>query len=70
MNNSGKGSALFLLVLLCVALLIAYLAISNMSSLGFGKQSTQQENMQNPVDQAEDVVNQLNERTQQSGQKP
>ncbi len=70
MNNKGIGSPLFLLILLCVAVLIAYLAVSNMGSLGFGKQSAQQENVTNPIEQTQDAVNQLNERMEQAGQEP
>jgi Tfp pilus assembly protein PilX len=37
MNNKGKGSGLFLIVILIVTLIVAYLAVTQMSSLGFGK---------------------------------
>jgi Tfp pilus assembly protein PilX len=37
MNNKGKDSGLFLIVILIVVLIVAYLAVTQMSSLGFGK---------------------------------
>ena len=63
MNNKGKGSGLALIIILVVAIIVAYLAVSNMSSLGFGKkQETQQEQIQDPVQQAQDIVDQINQR--------
>ena len=41
MNN--KGSGLMLIIILVVALLIGYLAMTHMDSLGFGKTGMQQE---------------------------
>ena len=37
MNSKGKGSGLFLIVIMIAALIVAYLAVTQMSSLGFGK---------------------------------
>ncbi len=68
MNSKGKGSGLALVIILIVALLIAFFVLKNMSSLGFGRDATTQQ--ENVVQQAQDLVDQINDRMQQTGQKP
>jgi len=64
--NKGKGSGLALTVILVAALIVAYLAVTQMDSLGFGtKEETEQAETQNPVQQAQDIVNLINGRAQQ-----
>ena len=70
MNNKGKGSGLMLIVILVVALLIGYFAMTQMGSLGFGKTSTQQQTQQNVIEQAQDAVDAINNRIQQNDLKP
>ena len=66
MYNKGKGSGLALTVILVAALIVAYLAVTQMDSLGFGtKEETEQAETQNPVQQAQDIVNLINGRAQQ-----
>ena len=70
MNNKGKGSGLALILIMIVALIVAYLAVTQMGSLGFGTkeealQATQQVETQDPVQQAQDIVEQINGRAQQ-----
>jgi len=69
MNNKGRGSGMALLILLIVALIVAYLAVQQMKSLGVGG-TTQQEQVQeqDPVDAAQDAVDALNERIEEAGQ--
>lgn len=67
MNNKGIGSGLMLIVILVVALLIGYFAMMQMGSLGFGKTSTQQEQMQqNAIEQAQNAVDAINNRIQKT----
>ena len=72
MNNRGKGSGLALIIILIVALVAAYLAVTQMGALGFGKTAVQQEQaeLQNAVQQAQDIVDMLNQAQQQAGQEP
>ena len=70
MNNKGKGSGLMLIVILVVALLIGYFAMMQMGSLGFGKTSMQQQTQQNVIEQAQDAVDAINNRIQQTDLKP
>ena len=65
MNSKGKGSGLMLIVILVVALLIGYFAM-----IGFGKTSTQQQTQQNVIEQAQDAVDAINNRIQQTDLKP
>ena len=61
-NNKGRSSGLYLIILLAVALLVAWLSMTQLGSLGFGPsthQGTQTEE-QDPVEQARDVVDNLN----------
>ena len=61
MNNRGKGSSLTLIFILIVALLNALLAVKQFSSLNTSD-TAQPEAQQEPVQQAQDAVNALNER--------
>ena len=70
MNNKGKGSGLGLIIILIVAIIIACLAVKNLSSLGIGKNNTQQEQTQDSVRQAQDIVDQINQREQEAAQEP
>ena len=67
MNNKGKGSGLALIIILVVAIIVAYLAVAQMGSLGIGKK---QETQQAPVQQAQDIVDQINQRQQDAVQEP
>ena len=42
MNNKGRGSGLSLIIILIVALLVAWLAVKNIGSLGIGIGGSQQ----------------------------
>ena len=68
MNNKGKGAGLALVLLLIVALLVAWFAVKNMGGLGFSSSTDVQQ--ENAVQQAQDLVNQINDRMQQAGQTP
>ena len=71
MNSKGKGSGLVLIVILVVALLIGYLAMTQMGGLGFGKTSTPQEQTrQNAIEQAQNAVDAINNRLQQTELEP
>ncbi len=71
MNSKGKGSGLVLIVILVIALLIGYLAMMQMGSLGFGKPSMQQEQtQQNVIEQAQNAVDAINNRIQQIDLEP
>ena len=72
MNNKGKGSGLLLLCLLAVILLVGRLVVTQMESLGFGKTDMQkgQTEQMDPVQQAQNVVDMLNQAQQQAAQGP
>ena len=71
MNNKGRGSGLMLIIILVVALLIGYLAMTQMGSLGFGKTGMQQEQtQQNVIEQAQNAVDAINNRLQQTDLEP
>ena len=71
MNNKGKGSGLVLVIVLVVALLIGYLAMTQMGGLGFGKTSMQQEQTkQNAIEQAQNAVDAINNHIQQTDLEP
>ena len=68
MNNKGKGSGLALMIILVVALLIAFLVMKNLGRMGPGKEiAAEQENY---VQQAQSVVDQINQAQQQAAQEP
>ncbi len=60
-NSKGKGTGVAILMLLFVALLVAWLALTQMKSLGFGSGDESQED---PVDAAEEAVDDLNDKMQ------
>ena len=67
MNNRGKGSGLMLIIVLLVALLIGYLAMTQMGGLDFGKTDTQQEQtQQNAIEQAQSAVDAINNHMQRA----
>ena len=66
MNNRGSGSGLSLALFLIVALIIAFLAMKQMSSLGIGGTTQQEQMQQSPVEKAQDAVDAVNERMLQS----
>ena len=71
MNSKGKGSGLVLIVIMVVALLLGYLAMTQMDSLGFGKTGMQQEQtQQNVIEQAQNAVDAINNRIQQIDLEP
>ena len=71
MNNNGRGSGLMLILVLLVALLITWFAVTQMSGLGFGKTDAQQaQTQQNAIEQAQSAVDAINNRIQQSGLEP
>ena len=60
-----------LIIVLLVALLIAWFAVTQMGSLGFGKTDAQQaQTQQNAIEQAQNAVDAINNRMQQSGLEP
>lgn len=63
MNNNGSDTGLTLAFILIVALLVAFLVVKNMGTFGIGGSTPQQENY---VQQAQDVVDALNDKMRQS----
>lgn len=60
-----------LMIVLLVALLIAWFAVTQMGGLGFGKTDAQQEQaQQNAIEQAQNAVDAINNRIRQSGLEP
>ena len=72
MNNKGRGSGLLLICLLVAALFVAWLVVTQMGSLKFGKTDMQkgQTEQMNPFQQVQDVVDMLNQARQQAAQGP
>ena len=68
MNNKGKGSGLALVIILVVALIIGFLVVKNMGVLGSVKETAVQQ--ENYVQQAQSVVDQINQAQQQAAQEP
>ena len=67
MNNRGRGSGPMLMIVLLVALLIAWFAVTQMGGLGFGKTDAQQaQTQQNAIEQAQNAVDAINNRIQQA----
>ena len=60
MNNKGISSGIAIIIILIVALMIAFLAMKNMGS--FGNKPSQPENV---VEQAQDTVDAIIDRIQQ-----
>ena len=69
-DNKGRGSGLAIVIILIVGLLIAVISMTRINGLGFGKKVTQQEQTQNPVQQAQDIVDQINQRQQGPWEEP
>ena len=68
MNNKGKGAGLALVIILVVALIIGLLVVKNMGGLGPEKETAVQQ--ENYVQQAQSVVDQINQAQQQAAQEP
>ena len=68
MNSKGKGSGLALVIILVAALIIGFLVVKNMGGLGPEKETTVQQ--ENYVQQAQSVVDQINQAQQQAAQEP
>ena len=62
-NNKGRGSGLALLLILIVALLVAWLMVKQMGSLGMG--GTTDPTQEVYVEDAQDAVDSLNDKMQQ-----
>ena len=68
MKSRGKGSGLALVIILVVALMIAFLVMKNLGSMGPGKETAAQQ--ENVIQQAQSVVDQINQAQQQAAQEP
>ena len=70
MNSKGRGSGLLLICLLIVALVVAWLVVTQRESLEFGKTEMQQGQTEqmDPVQQAQNVADILNQAQQQAAQ--
>ncbi len=68
MKNRGKGSGLALVMILVVALIVGFLVVKNMGVLGSVKETAVQQ--ENYVQQAQSVVDQINQAQQQAAQEP
>ena len=68
MNSKGKGSGLFLIVIMIAALIVVYLAVTQMGSQGIGKKRMEETQIeqQDPVNAAQDVVDAINQRQQEA----
>ena len=69
-NNHGRVSGIALILLLIVALIVAYLAATQAGHLGFGQKPLTQAEQQNPVDQAREAVDAINGRMAQTYEAP
>ena len=69
-NNHGRVSGIALILLLIVALIVAYLAATQAGRLGFGQRPPTQAAQQNPVDQAREAVDAINGRMAQTYEAP
>ena len=69
-NKRGRGPGLALVLILIVALAVAFLAVRQMGTLGFGGAAGPESARQNAVQQAQDVVDQINGRIQQAAPIP
>lgn len=68
MNNKGKGTGLALVVILVAALIIGLLVVKNTGGMGAGQETEAQS--ENYVQQAQSMVDQINQAQQQAGQGP
>lgn len=55
-----------LIIILIVALIVAYLVVTQMGSLGVGGTTQQERTQENAVEQAQDAVDAINERINES----
>ena len=69
-NNHGRVSGIALILLLIVALIVAYLVATQAGRLGFGQRQPTQAEQQNPVDQAREAVDAINGRMAQTYEAP
>ncbi len=69
MKSRGKESGLALVIILVVAMIVAFLMMKNLGSMGPGKETAAQQE-QNYVQQAQSVVDQINQAQQQAAQEP
>lgn len=60
-NNSGRGASLTLALILIVALVAAWLAVTQFRSLRVSPDAAPDQPTANPVQQARDAVDALNE---------
>ena len=65
-NNAGRATGLALLLTLIVALIVAWLAVTQLGTLRKLQDSVDAQPAADPVRQAQDVVDALNERIEQS----
>ena len=70
MNNKGRVSGIALILLLLVALIVAYLAATQAGHLGFGQKPPTQAEQQNPVDQVREAVDAINGRMAKNNEAP
>ena len=68
MNSKGKESGLALVIILVAALIIGVLVVKNMGGMGAGQETEAQS--ENYVQQAQSMVDQINQAQQQAGQGP
>jgi preprotein translocase subunit SecG len=68
MNNKGIASGLAIILILIVAILIAFLVMKNIGSMGLGGSASPKQ--ENYVQQAQNVVDQLNQAQMQGVQEP
>ena len=71
MNNNGRGYGLILIIVLLVALLAGCFVVTQIGGLGFGKTDLQQaQTQQNAIEQAQNAVDAINNRLQQTDLEP
>ena len=68
MNNNGKGSGLTLILMLVVALIVAWLVMTQMGSLGIGGSKEEAQKQESYVDEAQDAVDEYNDMIGQQGE--
>jgi Tfp pilus assembly protein PilX len=63
-HHSGRGTGLALVMILIVALIVAWLVVTQFRSLSGPRDAATVQNTADPVQQARDAVDALNERMQ------
>ena len=63
-RQSGRGTGLGLVVILIVALVVAWLAVTQLQSLRAPREAAPAQSTADPVQQARDAVDALNDRMQ------